>query len=229
MIGYRVPPPVARRLPRALPLGALALAVALLPGGLSAAELVQRDLILSVGEQPTAFTYTLSDPTSSRQGSDSFSQNVGVEVGGRYSLAGAGDASSLVLGGALVANQAGYGSSGHYTGYGLRLDGGYGWAISDAWSVGGRLELGLGLATFDLQAGDAFPAVSTSGSTISYGVAVDVDYALSDTFTALLEVGYLRTDAKLSGGGVDLNIDTTGFSFALGIAYRFSVAPRPVD
>jgi hypothetical protein len=228
VIGLRVPPPNARsrRAPR-LPL--LVLGAALLPAGLSAAELVQRDLLLTVGEQPTSFTYTLSDPTSSRQGSDSFSQNVGVEVGGRYSFAGAGDASSLVLGGALVANQASYGSSGHYTGYGLRVDGGYGWAISDAWSVGGRLELGLGLATFDLQAGDAFPALSTGGSTISYGVAVDVDYALSDTFTALLDVGYLRTDAKLSGGGVDLTVDTTGFSVAIGIAYRFSVAPRPVD
>ena len=199
------------------------------PARLAASELVQRDFTFTVGEDPTAFSYTLTDANGSRTGSDSFSQNIGVAVGGRYSFSGPGDSSGLVVGGALVANQASYQSLGHYTGYGLQLFGGYGWAITDTWSLGARLQAGLGLATFDLQSNAAFPSVSTTGSTFSYGAAVDLDYAITEKLTVLLDLGYLMTTASLSGGGVTLKLTNSGFAGALGIAWRFSAAPRPLE
>jgi len=196
---------------------------------LDASELVQRDFTFTVGEVPTAFSYTLTDANGSRTGSDSFSQNIGIAVGGRYSFSGPGDASGLVVGGALVADQASYQSIGHYTGYGLQLFGGYGWAISDAWSVGARIQAGYGLATFDIQANPAFPSVSTTGSTFSYGAALDLDYAITEKLTVLLDLGYLTTTANLSGGGVTLKLTNSGCAGALGIAWRFSAAPRPLE
>ena len=197
--------------------------------GVHASELVQRDLTFTVGEVPTAFSYTATNANGSRTGSDAFSQNIGVAVGGRYSFSGPGDASGLVIGGALVANQATYQSLGHYTGYGLQLSGGYGWALSDNWSVGARALLGYGLATFDLQANSAFPAVSSSGSTYTYGAMVDVDYTVTEKLTVLLEVGYQATSASLSGSGVTLKLNERGFAAGLGIAWRFSAAPRPLE
>lgn len=209
----------------------LALAGALSAGGTRAcaSELVQRDLIFEVGTLPTGFSYTSNDATGSRTGSDAFGQNIGVSVGGRYSFSGPGDTSGVVVGGALVANQATYQSLGHYTGYGLQLDGGYGWAITDHWSTGARLQVGYGEATFDLQSNSAFPAVSSTGSTISYGLAADIDYTFSEKITMLFDLGYQRTSANLSGNGVTLKLTNSGFSAALGIAWRFSASPRPLE
>lgn len=196
---------------------------------LPASELVQRDLIFSAGELPNAFSYSVNDGTGARSGTDAFSQNIGVSVGGRYSFAGPGDASGLVLGGALVANQASYASIGHYTGYGLRLDGGYGWAITDRWTVGGQVEVGYGLATFDIQSTSAFAAASDDGSTYSYGVAFDLDYTITSKLTLLLDLGYLKTIANLSGSGVTIKLNNSGFAAALGIAWRFSDSPRTLE
>jgi hypothetical protein len=196
---------------------------------LTASELVQRDLTFTIGEVPSAFSYTATAANGSRTGNDAFSQNIGVAVGGRYSFSGPGDSSGLVIGAALVANQASYQSLGHYTGYGLQVDGGYGWAVTDSWSVGGRVLVGYGLATFDLQANTAFPAVSSSGSTLTYGAMVDVDYSITEKLTVLLDVGYQQTSANLSGGGVTLKLNEHGFAGALGIAWRFSAAPRPLE
>ncbi len=196
---------------------------------LSSSELVQRDLTFTIGEVPSAFSYTATDANGSRTGNDAFSQNIGVAVGGRYSFSGPGDSSGLVIGAALVADQASYQSLGHYTGYGLQIDGGYGWAVSDSWSVGGRVLLGYGVATFDLQANNAFPAVSSSGSTLTYGAMVDIDYTVTEKLTVLLDLGYQQTSANLSGGGVTLKLNEHGFAAALGIAWRFSASPRPLE
>ena len=195
----------------------------------SASELVQRDLMFSVGEEPTHFSYTLTSPGASRDGSDSFSSNLGASVGGRYSFAGPGDATGLVLGGGLDADQASYGSIGHYTGFGLHLDVGYAWAITDSWTLGGRAILGYGRATLDLQASNVFPSVSTSGSTIGYGAAVDLDYSVTDRIAVMLDLGFAKTTANLSGSGVKLKLSSSGLTYALGVTYRFSVAPRPLE
>jgi hypothetical protein len=204
-------------------------AAASAPSRLAASELVQRDLTFTIGEVPSAFGYTATDANGSRTGSDAFSQNIGVAVGGRYSFSGPGDSSGLVIGAALVANQASYQSLGHYTGYGLQASGGYGWAVTDSWSVGGRALVGYGLATFDLQANSAFPAISSSGTTLTYGAMVDLDYTITEKLTVLLDLGYQQTSANLSGGGVTLKLNEHGFAGALGIAWRFSASPRPLE
>jgi hypothetical protein len=195
----------------------------------SASELVQRDLMFSVGEEPTHFSYTLTSPGASRAGSDSFSSNLGASVGGRYSFAGPGDATGLVVGGGLDADQASYGSIGHYTGYGLHLDAGYAWAMTDSWTIGSRVILGYGRATLDLQANNVFPSITTTGSTIGYAAAVDLDYSVTDRIAVMLDLGYAKSTATLSGSGVNLKLSTSGLTYALGVTYRFSVAPRPLE
>lgn len=194
-----------------------------------AAELVQRDLTLELVEEPTHFSYTLTDPTTTRTGSDSFQQNIGLRVGGRYSFAGAGDASSLVVGAAIEVAQASYGSEGHFTQYGLRLHGGYGWAITDHWSIAANLGLGYVAANLDLQASNAFPGVAGSGNGYRYGLVVDGDYSISDTVTVMALVGYEGERVRVHGSGVNIDLAPAGVVAALGFAYRFSAAPRPVE
>ncbi len=229
------PPPAAVAAPiptrRARAAGAALASAVLLAAasGGGAAELVQRDLMLEVGEMPTSFTYSISGAGPSHSGSDSFSSDLGLVVGGRYSFARAGDSSSVVVGASLYAQQATYQSYGHETGYGLRLAGGYGWAVTDDWSLGGRLEVGYGLSTFDLQANHAFSGLSTTGATLSYLAGLDVDYGITDRLTSYIDLSYQRWSTNFSGGGVTLKMTTSGFAFALGLAYRFSYAPRRVD
>ncbi len=47
---------------------------------LTASELVERDFIFTVGEVPSAFSYTATSANGSRTGNDAFSQNIGVTV-----------------------------------------------------------------------------------------------------------------------------------------------------
>ncbi len=195
---------------------------------------MQRDLILEAGELPTHFSYHLNGAGTSRSGSDAFSQNIGVAVAGRYSFAGAGDASSFVVGGGLVANQASYQSLGHYTGYGLQVSGGYGWAVTDSWSVGGRVLLGYGLATFDLQSNPAFPTASPAPAPRSpMAPWSTIDYTITEKLTVLLDLGYQQTSANLSGGGVTLKLKLSGLRLrrprSASPTALLRLAPRPLE
>jgi hypothetical protein len=86
---------------------------------------------------PRRLLLHLNDANGSRSGNDAFSQNIGVVGGWPLFVLRSRRRHRPGVGGALVANQATYQSLGHYTGYGLQLDGGYGWAITDRWSTAG--------------------------------------------------------------------------------------------
>jgi hypothetical protein len=45
----------------------------------------------------------------------------------------------------------------------------------------------------------------------------------------LFDLGYQRTERQPVRNGVTLKLTTSGFSAALGIAWRFSASPRPLE
>lgn len=196
---------------------------------LAAAELVVRNLSADLELLPADFDYELDDGVVSRSGSDSFDQVIGLAVGARYSFAGTGDSHGFLVGGQVTVAQGAYGSVGHLTDYGVRIEGGYGYALSDSWMLNLLLRGGYGWATFDLTDNDNFSAVSLSGSGITYGAVVGVDYVVSDRWQISVAGGWQTTSYDLSGSGVDATVDREGFCASLGFLYRLSNQPSPLE
>ena len=194
-----------------------------------AAELVVRDGHFAVEMLPTDFDYELKSATSSGSSSDAFEQNIGIAAGVLYSFSGPGDVTGFIVGGEIAASQASYQSIGHLTSLSGRLQGGYAWAITDSWMVRGMAEVGYGFSTLDLTANSAFPAVSADGSLLGYGARVGIQYSFNDLLHVGLDVGWLDITHELSGDGVDLTLTNSGLVVGLGISYRLSNSPRPLE
>ena len=126
----------------------------------------------------------IADPLTivngTRSGSDSFDSGFGLAAGVRYSFARTGDAHGFLLGGEVVGAQASYGGTGHLTDYGLRLDGGYGYALDDRWSINLLIRGGYGRATLDIGANSTFSAISVSGGALTYGASLGVDAVVAE-------------------------------------------------
>lgn len=216
---------VARVTAPVLGLGAL-----LMVGGIvHGSELVVRNLHADLELLPADFDYEIDDGVVNRSGSDSFDQVVGLAVGARYSFASTGDSHGFLVGGQVTVAQGAYGSVGHLTDYGVRAEGGYGYAISDDWTVNAVLRVGYAWATFDLTDNGQFSSASLSGSGLSYGASLGVDYQLTDRWQISASAGWLMTSFDLSGDGVDATIDRAGFCAGLGFLYRLSNQPSPLE
>lgn len=196
---------------------------------LPAAELVVRDGYFAIEMLPSDFDYDLESTTNSGSGSDSFEQHIGIAAGVRYSFSGPGDVSGFLVGGEIAASQADYQSIGHLTSFGLRVQGGYAWAISDSWMVRGVAEASYGFSTLDLTSSTSFPTLSADGSLLGFGARVGLQYSFNDLLHVGLDVGWLDITHDLSGQGVDLTLTNTGLMVGLGISYRLSNSPRPLE
>jgi long-subunit fatty acid transport protein len=199
------------------------------PPAAVASELVVRNLHVDVELLPADFDYTLDNGTVRRDGTDAFDQVLGLAFGARYSFAGTGDAHGFLVGAQATVAQGAFDGIGNLTDYGLRVEGGYGYAIDDQWTVNLLLRGGYSWATFDITGSTTFNAVSLSGSGLTYGAAVGVDYLLNDRWQINTAVGYLMTGFDLSGGGVDMTLDRAGYSASLGFLYRLSNQPSPLE
>lgn len=210
---------------------AFAAVVLLLAANVTAhsAELVVRNLQVDIEFLPTDFDYEIKDGTGTRTGSDSLDTGFGLAVGARYSFARTGDAHGFLVGAQLLVAQSSFDGQGELTDYGLRAEGGYGFALNDQWTTNLLLRVGYGWATFDLEDNAIFPALSLSGGGLTYGAALGIDYAINDRWQVNTAVGYLMTNYDLSGGGVDMTLERSGLSASIGFLYRFSNHPRPLE
>ena len=205
----------------------LLVALSVLPT--TASELVVRNANLNLEFLPAAFDYTLTNAGSSRSGSDQFDTAFGIAAGGRYSIAGPGDSHGFIVGGHAFADQASYAGIGHLSDFGVRVDGGYGYAFNDTWTTYLMAEAGYGRSTFDITSASTFPAVSLSGSSLRYGVVFGIDLTLVERWLVNGDIGWIKSTSSLSGGGVDLSLNRQGLMAAIGISYRFSTRPRTLE
>jgi len=195
-------------------------ALAALVSGIDAAELVMRDIYLDIELPPTSFSYTLTTPDNDRTGSDSFDSAYGVNIGGRWSFAGPGQSHGPVVGAELIAAQYSY-AAGSGSSYGLRAIGGYAYAWSDRWTFSGEAVIGFGQFSLDITDAASFPDFSASGTYLSYGARLSVNFALSDRALIDLRIGYDLLSTQLSGDDVDLDLSTSGLVGAIGFTWRF--------
>ena len=196
------------------------------------AELVLRDIRVTVEMLPADFDFTLKNELGTSKGSDEFDSGLGITVGGMYGFTGAGDHNGLLAGGEVTIGTYGFGSSGDYTTIGLRAFGGYGWQINDDWYVLTEVYLGYAVADMTFPSTDAFSSFGADGSNLDYGFRVGAGYVVNDQWLVSANLGYGFGNADLESGGsqdIELTIEQTGISFMLGVAYRFNHLPPRLE
>ena len=199
--------------------------VALLP----AAELVVRDLNLSLSVLPTAFDYTLTSPTVSRSGSDAFASGTELAFGGRYALARPGDALGLVVGAEVFSDTWTYGSSGYLFAGGLRVSAGLGWAITDNWTLLAEPGVRYGVSSFSSPSSATGPAYTASGSFSGYDGRVAVLWQVANGLLIDAHGGWLSASHDQSGDNIKQTIDQSGLYVGLGVVWRWSTAPTRIE
>jgi len=191
--------------------------------GLPGAELVMRDIGAGLELQPTALDYTVSSGVGDASGSDALSSAVGLELHGRYSLAGTGATHGAVLGLGLAAGRADYPGGGEWSTYTVRGLAGWGWAPTDRVTLLAEALLGLGVARLSLSS-DAYD-LSTTGAIIEPGVQVGIHVGISDSVIAFGTLGYRRGIARLTGDDTDISLTISGLAVAFGVDWRLSNRP----
>ncbi len=213
---------------RTLSLFSLSMCVSVIP----AAELVLRDLRVTIENLPGDFDFSLDNELGSASGSDEFDTGLGITIGGLYGFTGAGDHSGFLAGAELAYGTYGFGSNGDYVTTGVRAFGGYGWQMSDNWYILTEAYVGYALATMTFPSTSAFSSFEADGTNIEYGVRVGAGYVVKEQWLVSLNLGYGFGDAELessSSQDLDLTIEQTGLSVMLGLAYKFRHLPDRLE
>jgi hypothetical protein len=200
-------------------------------GGLSAAdaELVNRDLFISLDSQPTDFSFTAKSPVGKRSGDDAFDSGFGLSLGGRWSFTKPGMSLGLVIGGDLDVTSYQYENNAENLTFGARLIVGAGWAISDHWELLIEPTVEYGYGTFTFPATQSYPDYSADGTLFGYGLRLNTIYRIDDRWAVMGAVGWKHIDNDLSGDDIDLTLKQEGLSVSLGLLYRLSAAPTRVE
>lgn len=199
--------------------------------GLAAAdaELVTRDLFISLDSQPTEFTFVADGPVGRRTGDDAFDSGFGLSLGGRWSFTPAGSSLGLVIGGDLDATSYVYQDGAENFSVGVRAILGGGWAITDRWELLIEPTIEVGYATFDFPGTQAYADFSADGMQFGYGVRLNLIHRFSERWAVMGALGWKRIENDLSGDDLDLTITQEGASISLGVLYRLSAAPTRVE
>jgi hypothetical protein len=211
---------------------ALAIAVsALVPvRSANAAEFVMRDLEANASILPTAFDFTLTAPSATRNGSDHFDAGTGLELGGRYSIGRVGDSFGLILGLDASETTYSYDSQNFLFAYGVRGSLGAGWAINDAFTLTGEVGALYGKSKLSLPSTNAEPAFSADGHYTSYDVRLNGIYTITRRMLISVDAGYLSQSHRLTTNlGDSLTLDVKGVFVGIGMTWRFSNAPQRVE
>jgi hypothetical protein len=209
----------------------LILVTGLLPATICAAdaELVARDIFLTLDSEPTGFSYTSTGPTGTRSGDDAFDSGLGLSLGLRWSVTPSGSPFGFIAGVDLGATNYVYQDGASNLTTGARIVLGAGWAINDSWEVLIEPTIEYGLARFNFPATQSYPSLNTNGAYLGYGLRANTIWHLSNKWALMGAVGWKQITNEVSGDGVDLKMVQSGPSVSLGILYRFSAAPTRIE
>lgn len=214
------------RLPHpAVRLVALAVCMAAMPS----AELVVRDLGISLSALPTGFSYTLSSPTIERSGEDAFQSGTELAFGGRHALARPGDAVGLVVGADLFSSTWTYTDGGYMLAAGLRASAGLGWAISDDWTLLVEPGLRYGVSTFNSSQSSTAAAYEASGTCSGFDGRVSAMWQMSPGLLLEGHCGWLSLTHDATSGDITQTIDQKGLYVGIGVVWRWSTAPTRIE
>lgn len=193
-----------------------------------AAELVVRDFRLGVGTRPLEFDYAYTGVLTSSNGTDGFDAALGLEAGGRWSFARAGDALGLVVGADLALDAWSYDGADGLASTWLRLSAGPGFALNDRVTLAAEIGVQYGLSALTLPATASAPDFAASGTAMGYDLRVGGNWLVTRRFGVGLFAGWLIASHDLSGDA-DLTIDQSGWFAGLEAVWRFTDAPPRLE
>ena len=193
------------------------------------AELVARDLFITLDSEPTAFTYTANGPTGTRSGDDAFDSGFGLSVGLRWSFTPSGSPLGLVAGADLGATNYRYQDGAANLTTGARVVLGAGWAFNDSWELLIEPTVEYGLARFNFPATVSYPSLKANGTYFGFGLRANTVWRISEDWALMGAIGWKRLTDNLSGGGIDLTLVQSGPCISIGALYRFSSAPTRIE
>jgi hypothetical protein len=219
-----------RPLPRSV--GVLLGIVSALVGipGLSAAELVMRDLQADLLVRPTSFDFTLDSPNFTRSGNDNFDAGTALELGGRYSFSRVGDPFGLVIGLDAVTEAYSYDSEDFLVAYGARAVLGAGYAFTDSWTATAEVGAAFGWTDLSLPASESSAAITADGDYQAYDLRLVALYTITRRMLLSVQAGYVaQTHDLTTNQGDRLTVDLAGVYVGVGMTWRFSNSPERVE
>lgn len=193
------------------------------------AELVVKDVGVSLSVLPTAFDYELETGTITRSGSDAFLSGTGLALTGSYGLARPGDAFGLVVGGELSADTWTYDGGGALATLAARVSAALGWAITDDVTLLAGPGVRYGVSTFDVPGTATSGDFAGSGTVSGFDARLAVLWQLRPGLLLTAHGGWLTQTHTLSDGDIDLSLDQSGLVVGIGLAWRWSTAPPRIE
>jgi hypothetical protein len=222
------PHPATSRRPRAVRsgtfCGGVLIAVLSQTAG-TAAEFTLADVRMGLSMLPSEFSYRVTDNGRSTTGSTSFRSGFGIGALAAYAFSHPGDSGAFFIGAEAVAGRYAYESDGVYESADLRLIGGYGYAITDRWSVEAHPWIGGGYGRFSIPSAGLYQGLTVSGAEYQYGATLGSTFAFAHNWLAAGSAGWMESTAEQRGDGLELRMHQSGPCFFLGLAYRFDAAP----
>lgn len=195
---------------------------------LPAAELVVRDIRLGAATRPFDFDFSYTGIATSADGSDAFEGGLGLEAGGRWSFARAGDAIGLVVGTDIMLDALSYGGGDGLATSWLRLCAGPAIAIGDDWTLAACAGAQYGVSALSLPATAAAPDFSANGTATGYDLRIEATWMATRRFGLGAVAGWLIASHDLSGDA-DITVEQSGWFAGLAAVWRFADAPPRLE
>lgn len=194
----------------------------LLTWHLSGAEVPVYDLQVVAEARPSGFSYTWERDGVTRHGDDAFDRAWAVGVGLRRGFAHPGAATQLILGGDLLWVDEAFGSGGR-SGPLLRVEGGWGYGVSDHLLASATLAAGVGRAEFRMPGG-IFGEQRLAGTLLEGGPRLGLRWTVAPRLALGFEAGWLFGHDHHAGDGITL--DLTRSDGWLGLSCAWILDPR---
>lgn len=204
--------------------GTLLLLATLIP----AAELVVRDIRLGLAGRPLDFSFSYTGVATAVDGDDAFEGGLGIEAGGRWSFARAGDSLGLVVGADLMLDALSYGGGDGLATSWLRPCAGPALAVGDDWTLAACVGLQYGLSALSLPGTASAPAFEADGTATGYDLRLEATWLATRRFGIGATAGWLIASHDLSGDA-DITIDQSGWFVGLSAVWRFADAPPRLE
>ena len=196
---------------------------------LPAAEFVVCDVGGAVESGPRSFHYEVNNGTTSREGDDTVSSHLGLRVGLAKSFSPRGSSIGPILGGDLVLRRLDLGSGSIDNRLGFEMTPGVGWAPHDRWQILLFGVAGIGIERLSRAASDGYDSANSSGRWTNLGVRLRVQWALKRRWWVGGELGFTDAPGTLAGDGLDQELRSQGFGFALTMMYRIDLTPTRLE
>lgn len=215
-------------IPGRAPVGRIA-ALVLATATATAADLAVRDLTLALETEPVELDWSVANGDTTLSGEDELASHAALVGGVRWSLARRGGAFGALIGAEAALGQGRFDPSGTLSWGEARLLAGGAWTPWQDWCVQGVVRAGAGISRLEFDRTDAFDGFAASGTHVVVAPEVALVWAPAGALRIWGGAGWRVARTPATGGGLDLEIEQSGPTLAIGLGWGFSEAPGALE